>query len=91
MSVVRAAAVQLSPVLYSREATVEKVVRAIHQLGEQGVQFAAFPETVVPYYNRPELLSLRIDRTPTAFVHERDEHSNPAAVAAPQELLVTAA
>jgi nitrilase len=50
MSVVKAAAVQLSPVLYSREGTVEKVVRKIHELGQQGVQFATFPETVVPYY-----------------------------------------
>src|SRR6185436_12068807 len=47
---VRAAAVQLSPVLYSREGTVEKVVRNIHELHKQGVQFATFPETVVPYY-----------------------------------------
>lgn len=50
MRVVKAAAVQLSPVLYSREGTVEKVVRQIHELGRQGVQFATFPETVVPYY-----------------------------------------
>src|ERR687894_451092 len=50
MSVVKAAAVQLSPVLYSREGTVEKVVRKIHELGRQGVRFATFPETVVPYY-----------------------------------------
>ena len=50
MRVVRAAAVQMSPVLYSREGTVEKVVRKIHELGQQGVQFATFPETVVPYY-----------------------------------------
>jgi nitrilase len=40
----------LSPALYSREGTVEKVVRKIHELGQQGVQFATFPETVVPYY-----------------------------------------
>jgi nitrilase len=50
MRVVKAAGVQLSPVLYSREGTVEKVVRKIHELGQQGVQFATFPETVVPYY-----------------------------------------
>jgi aliphatic nitrilase len=50
MRVVRAAAVQLSPVLYSREGTIEKIVRKIHELGRQGVQFATFPETVVPYY-----------------------------------------
>jgi aliphatic nitrilase len=47
---VKAAAVQLSPVLYSRDGTVEKVVRRIRDLGEKGVQFATFPETVVPYY-----------------------------------------
>lgn len=50
MRVVKAAAVQLSPVLYSREGTVEKVVRKIHELGRQEVEFATFPETVIPYY-----------------------------------------
>jgi aliphatic nitrilase len=50
MRIVKAAAVQLSPVLYSREGTVEKVVRKIRELGRLGVQFATFPETVVPYY-----------------------------------------
>jgi nitrilase len=50
MTVIKAAAVQMSPVLYSREGTVEKVVCKIHELGRRGVQFATFPETVVPYY-----------------------------------------
>src|SRR5215471_7713069 len=49
-TVVKAAAVQISPVLYSRQGTVEKVVKKIRELGKQGVQFATFPETVVPYY-----------------------------------------
>jgi len=44
MRVVKGAAVQLSPVLYSREGTVDKVVRTIHELGRQDVQFATFPE-----------------------------------------------
>ena len=48
--IVRVAAVQISPVLYSREGTVEKVVRKIHELHQQGVQFVTFPETLVPYY-----------------------------------------
>ena len=50
MKVVKASAVQLSPILYSRDGTVEKVVRKIRQLGQQGVQFAVFPETIVPHY-----------------------------------------
>lgn len=50
MDVIRAAAVQLSPVLYSREGTVDKVVGKIAQLARRDVQFATFPETVVPYY-----------------------------------------
>jgi aliphatic nitrilase len=50
MTIVKAAAVQISPVLYSRSGTVEKVVRKIRELGTQGVQFATFPETLVPYY-----------------------------------------
>src|SRR5471030_902510 len=50
MTTVKAAAVQISPVLYSRVGTVEKVVKKIRELGQQGVQFATFPETLVPYY-----------------------------------------
>ena len=36
MRAVKAAAVQLSPVLYSREATVDKIVRKINELGHTG-------------------------------------------------------
>ena len=36
MSIVRGAAVQLTPVLYSREGMVDKVARKIQQLGRQG-------------------------------------------------------
>ena len=50
MTIIKAAAVQISPVLYSREGTVDKVVRKIIELGCQGVQFATFSETLVPYY-----------------------------------------
>lgn len=50
MNTIRAAAVQMSPVLYSREGTVQRVVDKIEQLSRRGVQFAAFPETVIPYY-----------------------------------------
>jgi nitrilase len=50
MVTVKAAAVQLSPVLYSRDGTVEKVVQKILELGSEGVQFATFPETVIPNY-----------------------------------------
>jgi aliphatic nitrilase len=50
MTNVKAAAVQISPVLYSRERTVEKVVEKIIALGRQGVQFATFPEAIVPDY-----------------------------------------
>lgn len=48
--VIKAAGVQISPVLYSRDGTIEKVVASIRTLGTEGVQFAVFPETVVPYY-----------------------------------------
>ena len=44
------AAVQISPVLYSKNKTVEKVVSKIRELGKRGVQFATFPESLVPYY-----------------------------------------
>ena len=50
MPIIRAAAVQFSPLLYSREATVAKLCNTLLELGREGVQFAVFPETVVPYY-----------------------------------------
>src|ERR1700712_5342796 len=50
MTTIRAAAVQFSPVLYSRQGTVAKLCDTLLALGREGVQFAVFPETVVPYY-----------------------------------------
>ncbi len=48
--IVRAAAVQLSPVLHSRAATTEKVLAAISDAAHNGATLVVFPETVVPYY-----------------------------------------
>lgn len=47
---VRAAAVQISPVLFSRDGTTEKVLEAIATAAKEGVQLLVFPETFVPYY-----------------------------------------
>ena len=47
---VRAAAVQMSPVLFDGAATVEKVVERIGEAAAQGAELVVFPETVVPYY-----------------------------------------
>ncbi|MEM7593569.1 MAG: Nit6803 family nitrilase [Cyanobacteria bacterium P01_A01_bin.83] len=47
---VKAAAVQISPVLYSREGTTEKVLKAIADAAKEGVELIVFPETFIPYY-----------------------------------------
>ena len=47
---VRAAAVQISPVLYSREGTTEKVLVAIDKAATEGAELVVFPETFIPYY-----------------------------------------
>jgi len=47
---VRAAAVQLSPVLFSRDGTTEKVLDAIAKAAHNGAQLVVFPETCIPYY-----------------------------------------
>lgn len=47
---VRAAAVQISPVLFSRDGTTEKVLDAIAKAATEGVQLIVFPETLIPYY-----------------------------------------
>jgi nitrilase len=47
---VRAAAVQMSPVLFDRAATTEKVCLRVDEAARQGAEVIVFPETVVPYY-----------------------------------------
>jgi nitrilase len=47
---VRAAAVQISPVLFSREGTTEKVLQAIAKAAIEGAELVVFPETLIPYY-----------------------------------------
>lgn len=47
---VRAAAVQISPVLFSREGTTEKVLKSIADAAKQGAELVVFPETFIPYY-----------------------------------------
>lgn len=47
---IRAAAVQLSPVLHSCDGTTEKVLAAIATAAKEGVQLIVFPETFIPYY-----------------------------------------
>jgi nitrilase len=48
--IVRAAAIQISPVLFSQEGTTAKVLEAIAQAAQAGAQLVVFPETFVPYY-----------------------------------------
>lgn len=50
MTTVVAAAVQCSPVLYSCAGTVNKICDWIKKLGNEGVEFVVFAETLVPYY-----------------------------------------
>jgi nitrilase len=47
---VRAAAIQISPVLFSRDGTTEKVLDAIAKAAKEGAQLVVFPETFIPYY-----------------------------------------
>jgi len=46
----RAAAIQLSPVLFDRDGTTEKVIKAIEKCGKDGIRLAVFPETFIPNY-----------------------------------------
>lgn len=48
--IVRAAAVQLAPVLFDRDGSTQKVLDAIEEAGRQGVQLLVFPETFIPNY-----------------------------------------
>jgi aliphatic nitrilase len=47
---IRAAAVQISPVLFSCDGTTEKVLQAIAAAAREGAHLVVFPETFIPYY-----------------------------------------
>jgi nitrilase len=49
---IKVAVVQAAPVLFEREATVEKACGLIDQAAEQGVQLILFPEAFIPAYPR---------------------------------------
>lgn len=74
-AVVRAAAVQMSPVLYSRDATVAKVVGTIDELGRAGCNSPPSPRRWFP----------TIRTSPSCSVHSRwsadySRHKLPQAV-----------
>jgi aliphatic nitrilase len=48
--VIRVAAVQLAPVLFDRDGTMEKVIDTIARCGREGIRLAVFPETIIPNY-----------------------------------------
>ena len=80
MTVVKAAAVQISPVLYSRDGTVEKIVAKIAELGDRGVQFATFPETIVPYYPYFTFLQAPFETRPGTSTPARPGCDHPVGV-----------
>ena len=47
---IKVAAIQASPVILDAEATIEKVLRLLHQAADESVQLAVFPETFVSVY-----------------------------------------
>jgi len=51
-SSVKVAVVQAAPVLFDREATVEKAIGLIGEVAAQGAQLALFPEAFIPAYPR---------------------------------------
>ena len=48
--IVRAAAVQLAPVLFDRDGSTQKALDAIAEAGREHVQLLVFPETFIPNY-----------------------------------------
>jgi len=46
----RIAAIQLSPVLFERDGTTEKVIKTIEKCGQEGIRPAVFPEMIIPNY-----------------------------------------
>jgi nitrilase len=50
MSQVKVAVVQASPVMFDREATVEKTCRLVQEAAGKGAKLVLFPEAFIPAY-----------------------------------------
>ncbi len=62
---VRAAVVQAAPVLFDREATVEKACRLTQEAASQGARLILFPEAFIPAYPRGLTFGVTVgSRTP---------------------------
>jgi len=48
--ILRVAAVQLSPLLFDRDGTTEKVIKTIEKCGKEEIRLVVFPETIIPNY-----------------------------------------
>jgi len=51
-SIVKVAVVQAAPILFNREATVEKTCQLIQTAAQEGAEFVLFPEAFIPAYPR---------------------------------------
>ena len=51
-SSVKVAVVQAAPILFDREATVEKICQLIQEASKEGAKFVLFPEAFIPAYPR---------------------------------------
>lgn len=49
---IKTAVIQAAPILFNRDATIEKACRLIREAGEQGCQLILLPEAFVPAYPR---------------------------------------
>ncbi|MFP4133308.1 MAG: Nit6803 family nitrilase [Halothece sp.] len=82
-TVIRAAAAQISPVLYSCEGTTQKVLDTIRQVAKEGVQLIVFPETFIPYY--PYFSFIK----PPVLIGKEHLHLYQEAVTIPGEVINT--
>jgi len=51
-SIIKAAVIEASPVLFNRDSTVEKACTLIHEASSQGAQLILLPESFIPAYPR---------------------------------------
>ena len=75
---IKAAAVQISPVLYSREGTTEKVLDAIADLDFSLITKRKRMMDSVGHYSRPDLLQLKVNQESYTVWHNSQNNPEPS-------------